>query len=372
MSDTSTTRLIKVYEQTQGRPRFFSSLFQSPPRNFHDTEKIEIDVIRSGQHIAVPVKNLNSGPRDVELDEYVNKAFTPAVFKLRTTVNAADLIKRTPGVDPFTDPDFGANATDRAFRAVRKLENMIRDGIELMAAQVMQTGTLTVTDENGASVYALDFQPLDATGTLASGDLIVTTGTAWAVDGSTGTPMSDIDTLADNMAARGYDATDLAFGASAWQRFLGNATVLGRYNLLNANFGALGPPTQAPPGGGPSPMGSMTIGARLYRLWLYNATYRHPQTAAVTRYLATDKVVMWASDAPRDLSWGGVPIIEAARDPRAMAFLPARMSMGAAGMDLHLGAYFTQDAQSLVVTVDSRPLTIPTAIDSIACIDVAP
>jgi len=366
MSSESTTKLIRLYEQRIGRPRWFSGFFKSPPNNFHTTEKVEIDIIRAGQQVAVPVQNLRSGARKIDLSQFVNKAYTPAVYKYESTVAAVDLMDRAAGVDPFTDPVFNANATNRAFRSVRKMEDMIRDGVELMASQVMQTGTITLVDENGDTIESYDFQPKDATGTLGSGDLIVTTGTTWATDGSTGNPISDLETLADNQRATGYDPKRLIFGDSAWIRFLANTTVVQRYNLINASFGRIAPETR---GSGATWQGTFSIGSYTFELWTYNATYAHPQTGTITRYMDTDKVVMMA-DGELDLTWGAIPTIEAARDQRALAFLPPRMSFGAAGLDLTLGAYFTQDAQNLVVSVGARPLTIPTAIDSIAVIDV--
>ncbi len=371
MSGTATTKLIKVYEQRIGRPRFFSSRFASPPENFHSTDLVEIDVVRQGQHIAIPVRDMKSGPRVMSMDDYVNKAFTPTVFNYDVPLAAADLPTREPGVDPYTDPVWATAATRRIFGALRKLEDMIRDGIELMAAQVMTTGVLTLNDGDGNSVYSCDFQPKDATGTLAGGDLIVITGTAWAVDGSTGNPLSDLGTLIGNVAACGYDITDVCFGSSALQRFLKNADVQTALNLLKFNMGEVMLNGQ-PPGGGAARIGDMVIGGRLCRLWTYTATYRHPQTAVITPYLPADRVVMWDETAPRDLTWGEVPLFPAPAGQQQLSFLPPRLSFGEQGLDFQMNGYVTQDRKNMVVNVGCRPLTIPTAIDSFACIDVAP
>lgn len=371
MSGTATTKLIKVYEQRIGRPRFFSSLFASPPENFHSTDKIEIDVVRQGQHIAIPVRDMKSGPRVMSMDDYVNKAFEPTNFNYNVTLAASDLTTREPGVDPYTDPVWATAATRRVFAALRKLEDMIRDGIELMAAQVMTTGVLTLNDADGNSIYSCDFQPKDTTGTLASGDLIVTTGTAWATDGSTGDPLSDLGTLISNMAACGYDATDAAFGSSALTRFLANAGVKTDLNLLRFTSGEIALQGQ-PPGGGASRVGNMVIGGRRLNLWVYSATYRHPQTAVITPYLASDKVVLWDATAPRDLTWGEVPLLPAPPGQAQLSFLPPRLSFGDRGLDFQMNGYVTQDRKNLIVNVGCRPLTIPTAIDSFACIDVVP
>jgi hypothetical protein len=371
MSDTGTTKLIKLYEQRSARPRFFSSRFASPPENFHNTDKVEIDVVRQGQHIAIPVRDMKSGPRKMSMDNYVNKAFVPTVFNYDVSLAAADLATREPGVDPYTDPVWATAATRRIFAAMRKLEDMIRDGIEVMAAQVMQSGVLTLVDESNNTIFSLDFQPLDATGTLASGDLMVTTGTEWAADGASGTPLTDLGTLIANMAAHGYDATDAVFGSTAIQRFLANAEVKTQLNLLRLNVGEIMMRGQGP-GGGASRIGDMVIGGRLIRLWTYSATYLHPYTAAITPYLHAEKVVVWDETAPRDLTWGGIPLLPATSGQQQLSFIPPRLSMPERGLDLQQVAYVTQDRKNLVVNVGCRPLTIPTAIDGFACIDITP
>lgn len=369
MSDVGTQKLLKVYEQRIGRPRFFSSRFASPPENFHSTEKVEIDVIRQGQHIAIPVVNMKSGARKMSLDDFVNKSLTPAVFKYEVPLAAADLITREPGVDPYTDPVWATAATRRIFRAVRKLEDMFRDGIELMAAQVMTTGVLSLVDDANATVFSLDFEPKDGSGTLASGDLIVTTGTTWGTDGTTGAPLSDLGTLVGNMAACGYDATDACFGSSALQRFLANADVKAELNMLKFDAGQIQMQGQ-PPGGGAARVGQMVIGGRLLRLWTYSGTYTHPYSGARTAYLHTDKVVIWDETAPRDLTWGEIPKFPAPAGQAQLPFLPSRMSFGEQGLDLQMGGYVTQDLQNMIISCGCRPLPIPTAIDSFACIDV--
>ena len=171
------------------------------------------------------------------------------------------------------------------------------------------------------------------------------------------------------MAAQGYDATDVVLGASALNRFLKNADVQTRLNLLRANFGDVAPDGQAP-GGGAARVGRMVIGGYDVRLWSYNATYRHPYTGDVTRYLATNKVVAFDANAPRDLTWGEIPLLPAAAGQQQLAFVPSRLSYGERGMDFQVVAYVTQDRKNLVVNIGCRPLCIPTAIDASACMTV--
>jgi len=369
MSDEGTIKLIKAYEQRMSRQRAFSALFSSPPENFHSTDKVEIDVIRNGQEIAIPVPNMDAGPRNMSADDFVNKAFTPTVFNYNLNMSAANLRTREPGVDPYTDPVWATAATRRVFRLLRKAETMFRDGIELMCSQVMTTGQIALVDDGNNSIFALNYEPKDATGTLASGDLIVTVGTEWATDGSAGEPLSDCGTLFGNVAACGYDVTDMCLGGTALERFLENPKVQTQMNLLRANFGDITPQGQAP-GGGMARVGRMIIGGYDVRLWSYNATYKHPYTGSVTRYLPANKIVAWDANAPRDLTWGEIPLLPAPPGQQQLSFVPSRMSYGDRGMDFQVTAYVTQDRKNLVVNIGCRPLAIPTAIDSIACMTV--
>ena len=369
MSGTSTTKLIERYYQSPEPTDFFTSLFRAPEQNFHKSELVEIDIIRDDEDIAVPVLNMTSGRRGADLTKYVNKGFTPAVLKYETTIPASELMKRAPGVDPFTDPNFALAAADAAFRATRKFEQMIRRTVELMCAQVMQTGVITLVDAASTTIYSCDYQPKDTTGTLASGDNIVTTGTAWATDGATGDPIGDLTTLAVNITTNGkLPPTDIAFGADAWSRFIANTTVKKQWDFINANRGTLVQPTDR---GGAMYQGTIVIGARSYRLWLYDGMYKSP-AGTMTRFLTSDKAVMWADSGRRDLTFGDTPVIEAARDARALSYLPRSLNSSANRIGMNLGAYFLNDGSGLVVTVDSRPDAIPTAIDTFGCIDVVP
>lgn len=371
MSGTDTVRMLSVYEQKLDRPRFFTSYFETPPENFHNSDTVEYDIIRHGQDIAVPVPDVTSGPRNIEEKKSVNKSWTPIVFNYEARIGAAEVRKRTAGKDPYEDPQAGAALTRLAFGHASKIESMIRDATEQMCAQILQTGTITCKDDANMTVAGpYNFFPLDATGTLASGDLIVTTGTEWAADGASGTPISDLQTLSNNMRDRGYNPRRAIFGVTAWQRFLANATVqkhadFRRVNLIDVN------PTPAPEGA--TRQGTYMIGDYDYEFFTYNGTYKAPYGGAITPYLAADKVVLMAN-APGglQLTFGGIDYFEQAVDDRALPYLPRQMNFSAGGFGMSMYAYFTKDAKTLVINVGTRVLPVPKAIDSFACIDIAP
>jgi hypothetical protein len=360
MSDASNQRLIETYMDEAEAPGFLSGFFRSPPENFHNSEKVGIDILRDDEEIAIVVQDLTVGSRANESTLYVNKEFTPAIFDEEGTITAYNMIKRQPGVDPFKDPNFGANAVSEAFRIFRKLERKIRRSVELMCAQVLQTGALTMIDSSGTSLYSLDF--------LSKSTHKVTVGTVWATDGSTGNPLKDVEDLADVVRQDGKrEPTKLVFGSSALQRFLANAKVQASLDKRVQNLGELAPAAR---GTGAKYYGKIWIGAYMFEIWTYNATYKHPQTGTITRYLDTDKMLM-LSDGRLDLTFGAIPMI-AGPEQRALPFLPPRMSSSEMGLDLTVNAWFTPDGRHLKVSAGTRPLPIPTAIDTYASLDVVP
>jgi hypothetical protein len=370
MTGTATIRYLGAYRERVQRPRFFSSpmFFQTPPNAVHNADTVEYDIIRQGQKIAVPVPDAKAGARRIEVKKSVNKGWAPIVYKYESSVNAAELTRRFPGKTPYDDVQMAAAASELAMDQIDTIQTWIRDAIEVHCAELMQTGTITPKDENNDTVgEAYNFFPLDATGTLASGDLIITSGvTAWAADGATGNPLGDLGTLGENMRKRGYNPVGCAFGTTAWQRFLANTTVKERYNLLNANFGTLAAASDPT---GATRQGRINIGDYLFELWTYGGMYEKPYGAAMTPYLDAGNVVMWA-EGRRIMTFGGISRFEQAANQQALAFLPRRMSFPELGFDISLFAYFTPDAENLVLCAGTRVLPVPISIDSFACITV--
>jgi hypothetical protein len=359
MSDTSNTRMLDMYMEEAEAPMFFSGFFRSPPRNFHNTEKVELDIIRDDEDIAIVVQDLTVGARHNESTLYTNKAFTPPIFKEQGAIHAFNMIKRRAGVDPFQDPNFGAAAGEEAFTIFRKLERKIRRSVELMCAQVLQTGVVTLIDDAGVTLYSLDYQPKTSH--------ITTTSTTWATDGTSGDPLSDLSNLGDVVRQDGkHEPTDLIFGKSAWQRFIANTKVLALLDNRRMEIGKVAPVSR---GQGASFRGTIWIDHYEYNLWMYNGFYKHPQTGAVTAYMDSEKVVMLSKTGRLDLSYGAIPRI-VGPESRALPFLPPRMSSSEQGLDLTVNSWFTPDGEHLFVSAGTRPLAIPTAIDTFACLDV--
>ena len=359
MSDSSTIRMIAAHVQRSPAPMFLSSFFRTPPENIHDAEKVEIDVDRDDEDIAVPVPDLSTGPRHNEASKYVNKSFTPPILSESAAITAWEAIKRQAGQNPFEDPSFARNAGTRAFNLMDRLRDKCRRTVELMAAQVFSLGVITLVDSGGVTVFSEDFKPKTAH--------MITVSTTWATDGSTGSPLADIAAAARLIRKDGKRSPDrIVFGASAMQRFLANAAVQKQLDKSILNLGNLDPAKRNEDA---TFYGMIWIDSYQYELWLYDAFFKHPQTGTLTPYVGDEDLLIMSSKARLDLTFGSIPMI-VPPDARALAFLPPRIQNGPKQIDLTINAWVTPNGQSVQLSVGTRPLPIPTEIDSFARINV--
>lgn len=361
MSTVTTKRMLRAYEQMAQPILFLSGLFQSPAENFHDTEEVEIDIVRSDEDISIVIQDLSTGYRMNSEDQYTNKGFKPPVHKEAAPINSFDLLKRMPGKNPFESSDFRGNLILRMFKNMVKVERKIRRSIELQASQVLQTGVVTLTDSNGVALYTLDFKPKTAH--------FPTAGTAWSAGGAD--PVGDINSLAEVIRGNGLANPDqLIMGVSAFEAFIKNADVQKRFDTRRFDLGTIAPMEMRGEGG--SYRGTVEIGNYRYDVWTYGGRYKHPQTGASTQFIDPAKVVVRASSGRLDLTFGAIPNIGALLNGGAAQLLPelpGRVANANGGMDMFTNVWTTDDGEQLIGGMGARPLAIPTAIDTFGCLD---
>jgi hypothetical protein len=356
MSDASTRRMLEAYVEEAPAPRFLTSF--ATKQTYHNSEEVEIDVQRDSEEVAVVIQDLSVGTRKNEAGKFTNKMFKPPIYNEEGTVTSFDLIKRVPGQTPYDDPEFAANAVLRVFDVSRKLHNKVARAVELQWSQVLTTGELILTDDAGIALFSLDFQPKTTH--------FVTT-TVWAADGATGNPLGDIAALAQVLRRDGRkNPNRLIFGGAAFTRFMANAAV--KANLASLGMQGLFQ-LKAPEIGseGATFVGYIAVGSYRFEMWLYDAVYKHPQTGVITPFIPDDKVVMTSAGARFEIAFGGIPRL-VPPDPRVEQFLPSRLN--GPGFDLSTYAWLTPDGLHLKVSVGSRPLVIPVALDTFGCLDV--
>lgn len=364
MSGSITKTMLAAYFQDAEPTNFLSSMFRTTPRSFHSTEEVEIDIVRSEEDVSIVVQDLSAGYRANSKNLYTNKGFKPPIHKESIPVNAFDLIKRTPGRDPFQDVGFRVALVESMFDGMRNVEAKIRRSMEWQASQVLQTGKVTLTDAAGNTLYSLDYQPKtthfpDAAATWAAG---------------AGDPLADLTSLAGAIRNDGLRNPDqIIMGETAFENALKNTDFKARFDGRRADLGAIVPMQMGADGG--NYRGTVELGNYKLDIWTYGGRYKDPQTGNSTQFIDPNKVVMRASTARLISTFGAIPNIGALLNggtARLLPELPERFSSAANGMDMFANVWMTPDGEQMIGGVGARPLMIPVAIDTFGCLKTNP
>jgi len=359
MSDKSTTHMLRAYEQVAAPTMFLSGFFQTPANNFYTSESVEIDIVRGDEDVAVAIQSIGTGYRYNQEDQFTNKKFKPPVYDEAFPIDSFELLKRMPGQNPFQQPDFRADVITKVMRRMMKLEAKIRRAIELQASQVLQTGLATLNDSDGNAVYSIDYKP--------KATHFPTSAVAWDAAGAT--PLADLESLAKVIRSDGLTNPDtLVMSDSNFELLLKNEDVQKRFDTVNYTPGSL--LASELRGSGGTFQGAIKIGSYRFELWTYNARYKDPQTGVSTAYVTETSVMMLSSGARLDGTFGAIPNIGQAMGMQSLVpELAPRLSSEAMGMDFSTNVWMTNDGRSLMGSVGTRPLMIPTAIDSFGCLN---
>lgn len=359
--DSRRKAFLQVFEERRTATPFGSRFFRTGPRNRFDTDEVYIDIVRSGAEVAIVVEPSSatqiSGPRLQKAMRYVNKKFRPAAYNPGFEFAMKDVGQRPAGVNPFADAQYKVDLMAYMTRTWSLIADKLIRARERQAWQVLQTGTLGLIDETGASMFTLNYGP--------KATHFPTVGTAWsnAAADIRGDLLSLAGVVRDDS---GIDSRMLLVGEGAFENMLQNTALkeqadIRRYNDLfkiDPRFENSGATAQ----------GEIIIGNYKFEIWTYNGTFQHEQTGVYTKYLETDKVVMLSPDTQFDALTASVNDV-IAPDPRIAQFLPGRLP---GEIDATPHAWLSPDGKSITAELPSRFLMVPTQIDGFACLDTAP
>lgn len=347
MVDKATSVFLQTFTDEAPVAGFLSSL-RTRTRRFN-SQKVTIDIEREDEDVAIVIDDLQDPGRANSADLYQNNEFLPPIYKEVAPITAWNLLERRPGQNPHTDPSFQANLARDTVSVAGKMVRKIQRAFELQASQVLQTGVVSLTDAAGNVRYTIDYTPKVSH--------FPTTGTPWSGGGSV--PITDLENLGYQVHEDGRgNPNRLVFGRIAWSNFIKNSGVLQQLDNRRINNGALNPPANR---GGGVFHGDLTIGPWVVECWTYSGQYKDPQSGAITRFVEDDKVIMLSDNTRLDACFGALPYV-ARPEQRAMRFMPDRMAAG--GVDMTTNAWIEPDNSALNLSVGTRPLFVPVAIDT--------
>jgi hypothetical protein len=356
MANPYATGWMRLFIQRRMPSTFLQSFFTMKPGNEYNGKKIELDIQRFGEDVAVAMKagteaNIN------DMDLVTTKEFTPPAYGEAVPVDVNDLLERTAGIDPYTDAYNGyvAKLIAKLNTAFQVIRDMITRAVELQASQILQTGKLTLTNRSGSEVYVLDFKPKAAH--------FPTVTTAWSAPGAN--PLGDLAALMAVIRANGQVNPDQAiFGAVALKNFLANAEVKAQLDNRRVEIGEIRPRQDRK---GATFYGFVWVGAYMLEIWTYPEVFKHAQTGTPTKYVADDKVVVLSSETRLDYTTARVPL-PLGPDPRVASLMPGRLLSADDNLDVTPNMYCTPNGKQVMAELESRPLLIPVQIDGFGCI----
>lgn len=360
----TTSTIAGVYTQVAPKPLFLSGFFKAPPQNHFNTESVELDIERDSQQVAAVVQSLGSDYNKNETGEFTNKKFTPPVYKEGFSLNAFDLLKREAGQSGFNTPSeqIRGNLITRFIKGARKVEAKILRGIELQASQILQTGNLLLKDQEGKDAFKIDYKP--------KATHFVNVANVWT--GANADPMKDLEAMSEVIQTDGLVIPDIVImGASALAAAKGNEKFIKNFDSRNISGNILADMQITARGG--IYQGTLRVGNAVCELYTYGVGYQASSSAVATPFLNTNKVIMLSSESQLDALFGAVPniadILGVSLREQLLPELPTRFDSNST--DLFTNVYLSASGEQLMGGVASRPILVPTAIDSFGCLTVA-
>lgn len=340
------------------RMGFLSSFFKVTPESFTDAEKIEIDLVRSGEEIAPAVQNLSTGTVSIVEDTFGTAEVPFPVYALDKSVNISELMNRQPNESAYINEraDWLGRLAKRLISGFTKMTGMIKRSVELQAAQVLQTGKIDLTNEDGKVVFKLDLK--------VKATHLPTVTKSW--EDPDADPIGDISALADVCRADGLvDIKNLIMDEKSLKNFLKNKEVQESLKMDGLRLGALNP---AIANKGAKYYGYIHVGSNLFDIWVYSASYNPFGSKESKKYLEENKVLFLPDFEDLDFRrvFGGIPTIRP-DTTFDQIFGASKVTIDGA-YDFRPRVYWDEKNETYVGEIKSRPLCLPVSIDRFACL----
>jgi len=340
------------------RMGFLSSLFKVTPESFTDATEFEIDLVRSGEEVAPAVTDLTTGAVTIVEDAFESAKAPFPVFALEKPVNISELMIRQPNENSYAGEkaDWLGRLAKRLVSGFTKMTDMLKRSIELQAAQVLQTGTINLTNEKGKVVYKLDLKPKPS----HFPTVINSWGTANA------DPEADIQAVADTCREDGLcDIKNLVMDNKSLENFLKDSKVQRDLKMDGLRLGALNPGLVNK---GAKYYGYIHIGSYLFDIWVYSATYNPFGSKEHKKYLEENKVLFLPDFDDLDFRrlFGGIPMVRP-DSTFDQLFGASKVTIDGA-YDFKARVYWDQKGDTYTGEIKSRPLCLPVSIDRFACL----
>jgi hypothetical protein len=278
------------------RDRFFSA-FSS-----FETKDVLMDVYKNRQRVAPFVMTDASKPVNIHRDGYHTDRYTAPFINIAQPIDAELLQRRIPGEAVFNGMSPAERQAYHIAQFRQEMDDMITRREEVMVAEILQTGKVTVTGYIDDAATAVRTDTID----FGFSNIEQLTGTSvWSSDQSK--KYRDLENMVNVIRQAGYNPTVAIFGQDAWnllrddEKFMTN-----HFDLRRAELGVLRPELNIQNGNGYTYLGYLPeLGLDMF---LYNAWYWDDAQNKMMPYIKPKRVII-ASEAIGERLYGANTII---------------------------------------------------------------
>lgn len=342
---------------------FFSYFFRTTEEDYTNADYVEIDVERTTETVAPTLRDPRTGAVIVKGDSWKEQKFRPPLVALKEPIDLMSLLERQPGESDNADRvgTWYGRLAAKIVRALSKFHRMIGLQVDLQAAQIMQTGKVTLTDDKDNTSFELDFG--------ANPTHFPTVAVSWGTTGAT--PIDDVAALADVVAGDGMvNPSIVILGGNAWKNLLADATFQKFVQRDGLGLGTLHPGMRERGG---VYHGMAAFGDHTLEIWTFGGVYRTLGNKTPKKFLDKDAVIVTAR--PEDLDfrtvYGAVPTL-GMTEPFSDV-VPDVVTFGDEGegtgfIRVNNRVYRDESGDTYTAEAKCRPLSIPVSIDRYGCL----
>lgn len=302
-----TRTMLAAVEQIHTPSTFLLNTFFAGTETF-DTKTVDVDIVKGGRKLAPFVSPRREG-KVIERAGFTSSNITPAYIKPKMETNAEQLLKRSPGLNPYALQTPGERAAIQLGKDLAELNDQITRREEWMAASALGTGKVIVKGD-GVDME-VDFQ-------LDPSHNITTLSKKWGATGAD--PIGNLRTWARLIAKdSGRRPTHVILSGSAQDAFMTDDAVHKLLNTRRVDMGMINPQNLP---GGVVYLGFLNDpGIDIYA---YNEWFVNPETDALDPMIADGKIIMGSNQAQNKRLYGAIQdvqaietgMVEAARFPK--------------------------------------------------------
>ena len=339
-----TKALVEVLDIKPSPTLFLKGFFKTKTTS---AKNVSIEVRRNGEPIAVDVLRGTQGNLN-RWDKSTEKIITPPYFDERFFLNELDGYDRIFGGQQEISGDAFAMVVSEAADKIQMLKDKINRRYELMAAQVMQSGIVTLVSGDN-----IDFKR------RAASKAVLAAGDRWSV--ATVDPDVVLEEGAKFIRTQGLyngGVFNVIVGSKAWNAFVNNPIRQKKYDIRSFALGQLNTPIQM--GAGSTFLGQAAAGSYVFNFWGYEQYYNPAGTDVTGKlpYVAANQIIMLPDSYSFTFAYGGVPQIR-----RGSPDMPEYVSY--APGEFVIDNYVDHRNSNHEFAVKSAGIPIPTQVDAI-------